>query len=90
MHFREEHIATFQQLFEEKKQLIRNREGCHHLELWQDTRNPAVFFTYSIWESEAYLDKYRYSDLFKTVWGLTKALFSEKAKAWSVIPKTVV
>ena len=36
MIFREDAIETFQQLFESRKELIRNFEGCNHLELWQD------------------------------------------------------
>ena len=47
MTFREEEIEAFQQLFEARKDLIRNFEGCTHLQLWQGKHNPAVFFTYS-------------------------------------------
>lgn len=90
MTFRPDEVAAFQQLFASKKQLIRGFEGCHHLELWQDAREPAIFFTYSHWESEEYLDKYRFSALFKEVWTETKALFAAKAEAWSVNQQTVV
>ncbi|MEZ4948222.1 MAG: antibiotic biosynthesis monooxygenase family protein [Saprospiraceae bacterium] len=84
MTFRENHIEDFKTVFKESKQYIRNFEGCHHLELWQQTNNPSVFFTYSMWESEKHLDAYRHSELFKTTWAKTKPLFEAKAEAWSV------
>ena len=39
--------------------------------------------TYSHWESEEALNKYRDSELFKSVWSFTKALFAEKPQAFS-------
>ncbi len=84
MTFRPECIEQFTFLFDERKSMIRNFEGCSHLELWQDATNPNIFFTYSNWESEAALNHYRFSDLFKDIWCKTKVLFAEKAKAWSV------
>ena len=44
MHFREEEVVSFKQLFEERKHLIQAFEGCTHLELWQDKTHPAIFF----------------------------------------------
>lgn len=90
MTFRPEEVEAFQQLFSERKQLIRSFIGCNHLELWQDAHNTNIFFTYSIWDSEAHLDHYRFSELFKDTWAKTKALFADKPKAWSVIQKTIV
>ena len=90
MTFQPDKIAEFLNLFEEKKQLIRGFEGCAHLELWNDTKNENIFFTYSIWQSEAHLDHYRFSPLFKDIWPRTKALFADKPQAWSVQQKMVV
>ena len=90
MTFRPEEIEIFEQLFNERKALIRHFKGCQHLELWQDGNQANVFFTYSIWESEAHLDHYRFSELFKDTWTKTKALFLEKPQAWSVMQKMIV
>ena len=90
MTFHQEHIKTFTDLFEGRKHTIRGFKGCTHLELWQDSKNPAIFFTYSHWESEADLDHYRFSEFFKDTWGKTKALFAEKPQAWSVVVKAEV
>ena len=84
MTFREEEIDAFQTLFEERKSLIRNFPGCTHLELWQDKRQPGVFFTYSWWQSEEDLNHYRNSHFFDDTWRLTKQKFSAKPEAWSV------
>ena len=90
MSFGEEEIDTFTSLFEERKHLIRGFEGCLHLELWQDAHQPNVFFTYSKWENETYLDHYRFSEFFKDTWSKTKALFADKPRAWSVNQHTIV
>jgi len=84
MTFKEEEINSFLNLFHSNKHHIRNFDGCHHLELYQDQQNPCVFFTYSFWESEKKLNSYRYSDLFAEVWQNTKVKFSQRPEAWSL------
>lgn len=88
MVFREDKIDVFQALFDGRKERIRNFEGCRHLELWQDEKQKNIFFTYSIWENEGFLDHYRFSEFFKEIWGMTKELFAEKAEAWTLREKT--
>ncbi|MDX5325078.1 MAG: antibiotic biosynthesis monooxygenase [Bacteroidota bacterium] len=90
MTFEPERVQDFLTIFEASKEKIRAREGCKHLELWQDQKHENVFFTYSIWEGPEFLEMYRQSELFTNVWRDTKALFAEKAKAWSVEKKIVV
>ena len=84
MTFEPENIPSFEQIFRESSDQIRSFPGCHRLELLQDLSNPAVFFTYSIWESEAHLESYRNSEFFRQVWGQTRRLFASKARAWSL------
>lgn len=83
MTFRPEEVSAFLENFEANQTLIRNSPGCQHLELWQDLEKKNIFVTYSHWESEAALNQYRDSELFKSVWSFTKTLFSEKPQAWS-------
>lgn len=83
MSFHAKHIEEFQEMFEEKKQLIRNSDGCSLLELYQDKTNPEIFFTYSYWENESDLENYRTSDFFKETWQQTKSYFNNKPEAWS-------
>jgi heme-degrading monooxygenase HmoA len=85
MTFREECVPEFLQLFAERKATIRGFHGCTHLELLRDNNHPNVFFTYSKWETEDDLNHYRFSEFFKDTWGKTKALFAEKANAWSLV-----
>lgn len=79
-----QHIDNFKLFFEERKATIKGFEGCEFLELWQDVNEPNKFFTHSIWQSEHHLNHYRFSEFFKETWTLTKAMFAEKAQAWSV------
>ena len=81
---REENISSFEQIFAETKEIIRNQKGCTNLELYQDLADSRIFFTYSFWDSEEDLEAYRNSDFFNNVWSKTKQLFEEKPMAWSV------
>lgn len=84
MTFSPENVDAFLENFNSNKNHIRNFEGVKHLELLRDKNNPNIFFTYSYWKSEEDLERYRSSDLFKSVWTTTKPLFSEEPEAWSV------
>lgn len=77
-------VDTFLSDFKEVKHQIRAFEGCEFLELYRNKHNTNIFFTYSYWRSEADLETYRHSDLFKRVWAKTKPLFNTKPEAWSV------
>ncbi len=87
MTFNPDQVQAFMTLFEKNKKQIASFEGCTHLELLNDTSQANIFFTYSKWEDEKYLEKYRSSDLFSNVWNQTKVLFGAKPEAWTV--KTV-
>lgn len=84
MEFESEKIPAFLQNFEAVKDKIRGFPGCTFLELYQDKNDEAIFFTYSRWNNEEDLEKYRNSQLFKEVWGKTKPKFRNRAQAWSV------
>ena len=83
--FREEAVHTFvSEVFEQSKASIRAFDGCRHMELLRHKSRPNVLFTLSIWEEEAALETYRASALFADTWARTKALFAEKAEAWTL------
>ncbi len=84
MSFKPESIEVFKTIFETNWQRIKGFDGCTHVELLQDENNPSVFFTYSLWQSEEHLNKYRNSELFNNVWAGTKILFNAKPEAWTV------
>ncbi len=84
MSFDPSKVESFLANFEGKKQFIRDFEGCEFLELYRDKKQRNVFFTYSYWNSEADLENYRTSELFKGVWADTKIFFNERPQAWSV------
>jgi heme-degrading monooxygenase HmoA len=81
--FHPEHVSTFKAIFEESKQKILTQKGCNRVELLQDVNTKNVFFTYSWWNSEDDLNRYRHSELFEEVWAKTKVLFNDKPMAWS-------
>ncbi len=84
MTFKEDQLSKFFSLFEKQKTQIRKFEGCLHLELLQDIKDPRICFTYSYWDNEALLDTYRQSDFFRETWQQTKALFEAKPEAWTL------
>ena len=84
MTFDPDKVDQFLEDFDQVKEHIRNFEGVNHLELLRDKNHSNILFTYSIWESEAHLERYRNSVLFKSVWANTKPYFIKSAEAWSV------
>ena len=84
LEFLPEKMEEFKQIFQENKEKIIAFKGCHDVSLLQDTHQEHIFFTYSLWESEAHLEAYRQSELFAGVWAKTKILFNNKPFAWSV------
>ncbi len=82
--FRTELVPDFMAIFEESKDKIRALDGNLHLELLRDLAQPNVLFTLSFWENEEALERYRQSEFFKNTWERTRALFAEKAAAWTV------
>jgi heme-degrading monooxygenase HmoA len=83
MTFQEDKIEDFLEIFNRSKHLIRSFEGCQHLELLRDKNAQNMMLTYSYWLSEEHLNAYRNSELFKTTWAATKALFLDKPVAFS-------
>ena len=84
MHFTEAGVEEFLQIFEQHKQLIRDMDGCTHLELLKDADDPLTYTTLSYWKDAKSLDNYRKSELFAKVWGSVKTLFSERSQAFSL------
>ena len=83
MTFQEDKLSDFQAIFDRSKHQIRSFPGNHHLELLRDPDQPNVRMTYSLWESADALEAYRQSALFRITWAATKALFAERAVAFS-------
>ncbi len=77
-------LERFVELFKESKPRILEFGGCSEVHLLRAVAPPNVVFTHSFWESEAALEAYRNSDLFRETWRKVKPLFADKAEAWSV------
>ena len=84
MIFAPECVSDFLKVFEEKKILIANFEGCRSVQLLRDIDSPNIFFTYSQWDNSESIEKYRNSVLFIETWDTVKKYFIAKPEAWSV------
>ncbi|WP_420575995.1 putative quinol monooxygenase [Ekhidna sp.] len=87
MDFDPKKVNDFLELFENVKEKIVNFPGCNHLELCKDAKLDHVYYTFSKWESEGDLEKYRHSELFEDTWAKTKVLFGGKPLAYSLDPQ---
>ena len=81
--FKEQHLPAFISIWNESKKKIIAQEGCHFAEMMQSRVPNNVCFTYSVWDTEDALNKYRHSELFEKVWSKTKVLFDDKPQAWT-------
>ena len=84
MTFRPGTEADFQQVFRDSQPVIKTFAGCIEVNAFNDVANPLVYFTISKWESEEALNNYRNSEFFMQTWTKSKALFADKAQAWSL------
>ncbi len=84
MKFKPENLDAFLTHFEEVKWQVAQFEGCLGMELLQDNQDPSIVFTYSKWNSELDLERYRKSALFNGIWPKIKPWFDQKAQAWSL------
>ncbi len=82
LHIRPDEQETFKELFLKSKSIILSFD-CHHVECLQAIEDPFIFFTYSHWKSVEALNEYRHSQKFAAIWKNTKALFGDRAEAWS-------
>ena len=79
-----QNVSTFQNYFKESFSKIRNFPGCCDLSLHADINQEGVVITFSEWESEAHLNVYRDSEVFKSTWEKVKPLFVAKPEAFSM------
>jgi quinol monooxygenase YgiN len=84
MRFKDDKVTDFVTHFNSVREKVRNQQGCRSLLLYQDKNDSNTFFTYSTWEDESDLERYRKSDFFNEIWQETKQLFDGKPMAWSV------
>jgi len=84
MHFTDAGVEEFLEIFNKNKQAIRNFPGCTHLQLLKDAEEPNTYTTLSYWDNPQNLENYRKSELFGSVWGRVKTLFSERSQAFSL------
>lgn len=82
--FQPDKIDNFIRFFDTINTRVSTFENCYGMRLMQEKDKPYVVFTYSLWESEDALNKYRDSELFQGVWSTIKPWFGEKAEAWTV------
>jgi len=83
LHIADEHVDDFLELFAGSREAILSMNGCLELRLLQQTDDPGKFTTFSSWHSAADLEAYRSSDLFRSTWTRTKAMFAGKPWAAS-------
>ena len=84
MHFTETGADDFLAIFRNSEKLIRNFEGCTHLQLTKDVNDSLTYVTISHWKDQACLENYRKSELFAAVWKKVKPLFSNRVEAISL------
>lgn len=80
--FKQAYRAKFESDFPQTKKVVISNDGCHDVILLK-SKEAGIYFTYSTWDSEVHLNKYRNSDTFKKIWSQFKINFDNKAEAWT-------
>lgn len=76
-------LPIAEKLLAEVAPKVRSSPGCTHLRILMDLHNSGRITTYSHWNTEADLNTYRKSEVFKNFWTQVKLLFAVPARAWS-------
>ena len=84
MHFTESGVEEFLEIFNQHRTAIRTFPGCSHLQLLKDPEDLLCYTTLSHWDQLQSLENYRKSELFGSVWGRVKTLFSERTQAFTL------
>jgi autoinducer 2-degrading protein len=84
MQFQPEKEDQFLGIIHQNADKIRSFEGCLEMRLFKVKSSAVLYMTISRWENEEFLEKYRNSDLFRSTWSATKALFSGSPEAWTL------
>lgn len=84
MKFKAELVEEFSRFIAGRVDVIRGFKGCCGLKILKDEQDPTIIFTYSLWENEKALERYRHSDFFMETWKVTKSYFDAKPEAWSL------
>ncbi len=84
LEFKSNEIPAFIKLFNKHQSDLLSVAGCQSVTLVRDGKAPHKFLTISEWESEAYLEDYRKSPLFKNIWQQVKPMFAAKASVESL------
>lgn len=82
--FKADKVQEFIGDFKKHRVQIMDFDGCELLDLLEIKEEPATYMTYSYWKDEESLERYRHSDLFKSVWIPTKEKLTAKAEAWTM------
>ena len=82
--FARREMQTIKPLFTAVAPKVRGTDGCTYLEILYDLRDSGKVMTYSRWESEAHLEAYRESEIFRSFWSKIKPDFIKPAEAWSM------
>lgn len=83
MTFKDAHCREFESYFNTIQNQVGEQPGCHGVKLLKDKSGAGIYFTYSVWNEQQDLDRYRKTELFGQVWPKVKAWFKEKPEAWS-------
>ncbi len=85
LHIHGNSLDEARRLLRAQAPLVRNCEGCFHLEINECLDDPGIFSTYSYWTNAEVLEQYRKSEVFREFWNRMKPMFLHKAQARSFV-----
>lgn len=76
--------ALFKQTLKDYQKALKEQKGCMHLDMFSDKKEKDIFYSYTIWDNDTNLKKYRKSALYKELSGKILPLCDKEPKAWTV------
>lgn len=84
MHIKTKDIVKFRDTFTNYQSQIKDFKGCMQHDIFCDKEKEEIYYSYTIWDSEKNLNKYRKSTLLKEINTNIIQYCSKDPQAWTI------
>ncbi|OFX61669.1 MAG: hypothetical protein A2046_04560 [Bacteroidetes bacterium GWA2_30_7] len=84
MQVNESNKVLFKQTLKDYQPLLKKQKGCMQIDMLNDKKIKDIYYSYTIWDNEENLKKYKNSDFYKELSSKVLPLCEKEPQAWTV------
>lgn len=77
-------LEAFRVIYDARNPMKNKVKGCRSVKIMKEINDENVYYTVSMWDSDADLEAYRSSAYFKETWPMVKAHLAVRAEAFTL------